>query len=171
MGLKAKKGDIIYADRGLYRHYGIYVNDSHVIHYAAENNDFGAKVCVQDTTLDRFKLNNPCGVYRFPKAYRVLSPRQTVRRAKSRLGEREYSLLSNNCEHFAFWCKTGTARSPQLNEFLDQVSWIPVIGGGLRLILDEDARDNLESDMAEGLLDFLNKIGEGAEDIMEWALE
>ena len=33
-------------------------------------------------------------------AYTVLE------RAMSRLGERKYNLLANNCEHFATWCKT-----------------------------------------------------------------
>jgi hypothetical protein len=171
MGLKAKKGDIIYADRGLYRHYGIYVNDSRVIHYAAGNADFGIKVRVQETTLDRFRLDSPCGVYRFPRAYRTLSPRETVRRARSRLGECEYSLFTNNCEHFAFWCKTGTSRSPQLDEFLDQASLMPVIGGCLRLIFDEETRDNVETDVIDGLVDFLDKIGEGLDDFNSWLIE
>jgi hypothetical protein len=163
--------DIIYADRGLYRHYGIYVNDSRVIHYAAGNADFGINVRVQETTLDRFKRDSPWGVYRFPRAYRTLSPRETVRRARSRLGECEYSLFTNNCEHFAFWCKTGTSRSPQLDGFLDQASLVPLIGGCLRLILDEEARDNLGDDVRDSLTGFLNKIEEGCWDILLWSLD
>ena len=29
----------------------------------------------------------------------------TLRRAMGRLGEQDYNLLFNNCEHFATWCK------------------------------------------------------------------
>lgn len=32
---------------------------------------------------------------------------QIVSRAKSRLGEQEYSVVFNNCEHFATWCYNG----------------------------------------------------------------
>ena len=34
-------------------------------------------------------------------------PEKVIDRARSRLGEREYDLTSNNCEHFAKWCTTG----------------------------------------------------------------
>jgi len=37
----------------------------------------------------------------------------TVLRAFARIGERAYSLLGNNCEHFCTWCKTGTRYSLQ----------------------------------------------------------
>jgi len=38
-----------------------------------------------------------------------------VRRARSRLGERRYDLLQNNCEHFCSWCQSGEARSAQVD--------------------------------------------------------
>ncbi|XP_068726964.1 uncharacterized protein [Montipora capricornis] len=41
---------------------------------------------------------------------------EVVSRARSRLGEREYHLLKNNCEHFAMWCKTGRSLSEQAKE-------------------------------------------------------
>jgi uncharacterized protein YycO len=41
-----------------------------------------------------------------------------VQRALSRVGERRYSLTSNNCEHFANWCATGIAISQQV------IAWI-----------------------------------------------
>jgi len=37
-------------------------------------------------------------------------------RARSRLGERNYNVFSNNCEHFATWCKTGSEHSQQVWE-------------------------------------------------------
>jgi hypothetical protein len=40
-----------------------------------------------------------------------------VERAASRIGERRYSLTSNNCEHFANWCATGAAISYQVIAF------------------------------------------------------
>jgi hypothetical protein len=35
-----------------------------------------------------------------------------------RLGEQNYNLLFNNCEHFAHWCKTGRHRSAQVEDWL-----------------------------------------------------
>lgn len=52
------------------------------------------------------------------KDYNLYTPDETVARARSRLGESKYSLLSNNCEHFAIWCKTGISESHQVNAYL-----------------------------------------------------
>jgi hypothetical protein len=41
-----------------------------------------------------------------------------VDRAMSRLGERQYNLLFNNCEHFASWCKIGISQSKQILDFI-----------------------------------------------------
>lgn len=37
-----------------------------------------------------------------------------VLNAQSRLGERKYNVVTNNCEHFALWCKTGISSSEQV---------------------------------------------------------
>jgi hypothetical protein len=47
-----------------------------------------------------------------------------VHRAYTRLGERHYNLLFNNCEHFATWCKTGRTESQQVKDFLPVISHI-----------------------------------------------
>lgn len=51
--------------------------------------------------------------------YHLYSPEETIQRARSRLGENEYNLAFNNCEHFAIWCKTGISESHQVNDLLD----------------------------------------------------
>lgn len=50
---------------------------------------------------------------------KLYSPEETVRRARSKLGESEYNLIFNNCEHFAIWCKTGVSKSEQVDEIID----------------------------------------------------
>jgi hypothetical protein len=47
--------------------------------------------------------------------FHLYSGRETVERARSRIGEGSYSLIFNNCEHFAVWCKTGISHSSQVN--------------------------------------------------------
>jgi hypothetical protein len=44
-----------------------------------------------------------------------------VRRARSRLGERCYDVLRNNCEHFCNWCQVGESRSTQVDLLLQRI--------------------------------------------------
>ena len=50
--------------------------------------------------------------------YHLYSPKETVRRARSRLGESSYNLATNNCEHFAIWCKTEIQESYQVKRVI-----------------------------------------------------
>jgi len=49
---------------------------------------------------------------------RLYDANEVVQRAISKLGEGDYNLFTNNCEHFATWCKTGTPCSSQVNSFI-----------------------------------------------------
>lgn len=46
-------------------------------------------------------------------------PETVISRAESKLGEREYNAFTNNCEHFALWCKTGVSFSEQIDKATD----------------------------------------------------
>ena len=61
------------------------------------------------------------------KNYRIYSPEETMERAHSRLGEDAYNMFSNNCEHFAIWCKTGISESYQAERILSILKPNPVI--------------------------------------------
>lgn len=52
------------------------------------------------------------------KNYKLYTPAETVRRAKKKLGKKEYNLITNNCEHFAIWCKTGIEESYQIENLI-----------------------------------------------------
>ncbi len=54
--------------------------------------------------------------------YHLYTPEETVERAKSRLGENEYDIALNNCEHFAFWCKTGLSDSHQVDTIIQKIA-------------------------------------------------
>lgn len=45
------------------------------------------------------------------------SNEETLQRAFSQLGKRGYSLIGNNCEHWARWCRTGEHYSEQIVKF------------------------------------------------------
>jgi hypothetical protein len=106
------KADHIYSRRMGYTQHGIDVGDGTVIHYTGEP---GRKVAaaVQRTSLAAFSLGAPIHV----RQYARCSKSQVVLyRAFRRLGEKRYSLVFNNCEHFAQWCKTGRRESEQVQD-------------------------------------------------------
>jgi hypothetical protein len=94
----------------IYRHYGIYAGGGRVIHYAGWVR--GRRGLVEEISLDEFTEGREFNVNLNPPD--VGSGRDVVRRARSRLGERCYNLLENNCEHFSTWCRLGKPRSVQV---------------------------------------------------------
>ncbi|PSR17139.1 hypothetical protein C8255_14125 [filamentous cyanobacterium CCP3] len=110
------KGDQIYVMRdlagvpGLYQHHGIDCGDDTVIHYSKAREIAE----IARTSYESFSWSNPV----YPVRQSIIYPPDTViERATSRLGERQYDLLQNNCEHFATWCTTGRSESRQLLNF------------------------------------------------------
>ena len=122
-----QNGDVIKVNRGFYDHYGIFIKkNSHVIHYTGTS-DFNG--IVRETLLTDF-LNGAenFDICHFPekleqltnyhqnknpildswefiktmkiKNYHLYSGDETVSRAKGQLGNNQYNILFNNCEHF-----------------------------------------------------------------------
>lgn len=136
---------------GIYDHYGIYTGRGKVIHFSNEGSDFGGDIRVRRATLSQFKngasnvfvvdfeayhdyVENPSlfdlleeGIVGialrklFGNELTLYSPEETVERAKSQLGEGDYNLVFNNCEHFALWCKTGVKESSQVQRFFEEI--------------------------------------------------
>ena len=115
------KGDCIYAYRslgqlrGLYKHYGIDCGDGTVIHYRKPSET------IERTSLETFSQGKPIYKAEYSNGFGYI-PDVVVERAKSRLGENDYNLLFNNCEHFANWCKTGISDSKQVRNYLPAIS-------------------------------------------------
>ena len=109
------RGDQIYVMRpllgldGVYEHHGIDCGDGTVIHYHKGND-----AVITRTPYELFARGNPVYTQQYTVSY---VPDVVVNRAESRLGERQYNLLTNNCEHFATWCKVGRSESAQLVEY------------------------------------------------------
>ncbi|PAX51198.1 lecithin retinol acyltransferase family protein [Brunnivagina elsteri] len=88
-----------------YDHHGIDCGDGTVIHYDGEK--------IAQVSIATFRAGKNQD---FVKLYGQCYPDdKVIQRAKSRLGESKYSLLFNNCEHFATWCKTGLSDSEQVS--------------------------------------------------------
>jgi len=142
-GRKLEPGDILWVDRGLYRHCGIYEGDGNVIHFAApEGSEINMEnAVIHRTTLEHFKEGCPVKVIGIKGGF---SAEETIRRARSRLGERGYDFTANNCDHFAVWCKTGQHRSLQVEGIKATLNAIgkvsvemnPKIGGSVKAAVD-----------------------------------
>ncbi|HBL09906.1 MAG TPA: NC domain-containing protein [Cyanobacteria bacterium UBA11162] len=113
------RGDQLYVHRellnlqGVYEHHGIDCGDGTVIHYRKPSET------IERTSLATFARGNKIYVKQYPTCF---IPDVAIQRAKSRLGERKYNLLFNNCEHFATWCKTGVSYSQQIKDFVPVIA-------------------------------------------------
>jgi Lecithin retinol acyltransferase len=112
-----KPGTELIVDRLGYRHHGIYVGEGLVIHYAGWVRY--SRGLIETVTVGDFAGRCPVRVGRVPPE----SPhgKDIVRRARSRLGERRYDVLRNNCEHFCNWCQVGESRSTQVDLLLQRI--------------------------------------------------
>ncbi|MEA5535729.1 lecithin retinol acyltransferase family protein [Crocosphaera sp. XPORK-15E] len=119
------QGDQLYVYRelmnleGVYEHHGIDCGDGTIIHYRKPSE------VVERTSLETFRRGNTIYLRQYPDSFCFIAD-VVVSRAKSRLGEKKYNLLFNNCEHFATWCKTGINYSKQIQEFIPVIKNIKV---------------------------------------------
>ena len=66
---------------------------------------------VEEVSFDAFAEGRPVFVIEHQEV--CFDAAEIVRRARSRLGEKRYRLLTNNCEHFVEWCLHDLPRSFQ----------------------------------------------------------
>ena len=136
-------GDHIYSYRcfGVYSHHGIYTgeNGQEVIHFSGTDKKSKTTAVVQASTLEKFlyedgiiirgatqlrlvsygehfltkflKRNGTAHCIESKPAYEVLKKAKHYLRYPGHWDE--YDLLDNNCESFAFFCKTGQHHSSQ----------------------------------------------------------
>ncbi|MCL1950525.1 MAG: lecithin retinol acyltransferase family protein [Turicibacter sp.] len=79
-----------------YTHHGLYLGFGMIIHY-----DFQE---IRVVTIDEFSKGRKIYKVNSPISY---SPEMVLARAATRIGERRYNLMTNNCEHFVRWCRNG----------------------------------------------------------------
>ncbi|MBD2577146.1 lecithin retinol acyltransferase family protein [Oscillatoria sp. FACHB-1406] len=148
------RGDQIYVYReffnleGLYEHHGIDCGDGTVIHYSK----IADPPEIRRTSIEAFSRDRPVYVREYQKSF---IPDVVLERAESRLGERKYNLLFNNCEHFATWCKVGFSQSSQIRDFVPAIDlinaeeWYEPIREAIRETDPQNARRLLNDALAE----------------------
>ena len=117
------RGEQIYTIRkflnidGVYEHHGIDCGDETVVHYRK-----GTET-IERTSKAYFTDGKKVYVKRYPLRYIADN---VIQRAVSKLGERKYNIIFNNCEHFATWCITGVSYSQQVKNFIPLLNHINV---------------------------------------------
>lgn len=101
------KGDHVMVSRGIYRHHGIDMGDGNVVHYTS--NSLNAEV--KQDTIASFAAGAEVHVV---KTATPENRDEICRKAKSRIGERKYDVVDNNCEHFSTECTTGKKECTQV---------------------------------------------------------
>jgi hypothetical protein len=104
-------GAHLVTQRAGYGHHGIYAGNGNVIHYAGLCTSLH-RGPIEEVSLERFAAGHQVFVARDRQAR--YAGTEAVERARSRLGENDYRLLTNNCEHFCTWCVCGKGRSEQV---------------------------------------------------------
>src|SRR5882757_5002556 len=108
-------GSHLVTPRRGYLHHGIYVGAREVVHYSGFAHGL-RRGPVEEVPFAHFA----CGqrVWVRSDAPSDFDHWEVIRRARSRVGEDRYRLLTNNCEHFCEWCLYGVHRSYQVEEWL-----------------------------------------------------
>ena len=144
---------------GLFNHHGIDLGDGTVAHY------------LEGREILRSSKEDFCAgeTYSIVLHKNASSNELTLRRAMSRLGEQNYNLLFNNCEHFANWCKTGRHRSNQMEDWLKKSTLGAMAFGqiipaafftGLKLLLKQGLQDEFSRQKAKQAINHLETFRE-----------
>lgn len=98
-----------------FAHHGIYVGGGKVVHYGVLVYALHGGP-VEEVSLARFAQGH--AIWIRSHLCVAFAPQEVIRRARSRIGEYRYRLLSNNCEHFCEWCLHDEHRSYQIERLL-----------------------------------------------------
>lgn len=120
---KLAPGDVIYADRTAYFHFGVYIGNNNVVNFkGAPGHERDPRTAlIRLSSMDDFA--NGDKVYLDKVFPNPLPSDEVVARAISMINKDfdGYNLVSNNCEHFANWCKYGEKRSSQVENGVKRV--------------------------------------------------
>jgi hypothetical protein len=107
-------GSHLISPRKFYLHHGIYLGCGDVAHYSGFSGSLKPGP-IEVADLESFANGKPVWLIQESCEY---SSDEIVSRARSRMGENQYRIFSNNCEHFCSWCIGGESCSAQVRAFL-----------------------------------------------------
>lgn len=133
-GREPALGAHVLTPRHGYVHHGIYVGSGRVVQYGGFAHGL-RRGPVEEVSLLRFSLGHPIWVRITGSGWKDRP--EVASRARSRLGEDRYHLLTNNCEHFCEWCVRGQHRSYQVETLLGPCTrtWRRIVESGTQVVL------------------------------------
>ncbi len=96
---------------GTYTHHGLGLGNGRVIHYSGLADDLRMEGVIEEISLDEFSQGKEVNIKSHLDRKHTLEA--AIIRAGLRLGEAQYHILHNNCEHFVEWCISGNHQSNQ----------------------------------------------------------
>ena len=117
---RPKTGDIIRTKVSFYHHYGIFVNENEIIQFGLPDDPGrpAEEIFVLSTNIDVFlSCGGELEVAELNKneKHKIRPAKEIIEIAKSKIGEGNYDILHNNCEHFVNRCAFGENESNFLN--------------------------------------------------------
>jgi Lecithin retinol acyltransferase len=116
-------GEHLISPRAGIVHHGIGDDQGGVLHYAGLS-EGATSAPVLRSSFDDFRQGHKIVVQ--PHKNRKYSLLESVKRAEQRLGESNYDMHSNNCEHFVNWCVDGKVKSQQVEKIATYVTGVIV---------------------------------------------
>ncbi len=96
---------------GSYTHHGLGLGDGRVIHYSGLADNLTNVGLVEETSLEDFAKDKEIIIKDHKD--RKFDLEEAIIRARLRIGEDQYHVLHNNCEHLVEWCINGKHVSQQ----------------------------------------------------------
>ena len=130
---EATMGDMVRVKSGSIYHYGVFVSEDEIIQFGLAPalrpsvKPCDVEVCVSD--VDGFLGGGflEVAVLDRKESKKRRSPKETVAMARSRLGEKGYHILYNNCEHFAYECVMGERYCSQTDLVRSLFKSLPIL--------------------------------------------
>lgn len=125
-------GDMIRVESGTIYHFGVYVSDDEVIQFGLAPSQRttmrDCDVVVLSSDIDSFLCGGFLEVCEFDKKERKKhrSPAEVIAYARSKIGTGGYSIIYNNCEHFANECISGERISRQAEDVREMFRNLPI---------------------------------------------
>ncbi|KAI1883679.1 hypothetical protein AGOR_G00234040 [Albula goreensis] len=142
-GLALQRGDLLEVPRTLFIHFGIYLGDNKVAHLMPDimpviTNDkrqihkvvtnkrlllgvLSKNATIRVDTVEDFAYGSTILLNNMDSTFKkqALPNEEVAKRAEKLIGVIPYSLLWNNCEHFATYCRYGSPVSLQTDKFCE----------------------------------------------------
>ncbi|ESO92138.1 hypothetical protein LOTGIDRAFT_162789 [Lottia gigantea] len=160
-------GDIVEFKRGIYSHYGVYIGNEEIVHLSGEDENDGLDAFgVEHIFTISGQLFNKAWVKKDKflevagksKAYKAnkdtkrqpLPAHKIVENSLSKLGRVGYNIITQNCEHFANWCRYETEKSEQVDGFLTAVFLGAAAAGTLAVASHYMGKNKREKNQPQG---------------------